>query len=612
MSKFKLFLLLLVMICNFSVTYSQEKSPLMDSIKSAGNLVFSNPKSAKIKLDKLRPLIKKESKDQLYEFYRFSGIYYAVTGDLNQALTSFKSAEEFSINNKQKTSAIIDRTIILKDLKQYESAIQELRRAEELAKSSNDTIPLIRIYSNKSAIYKNQDLLDLALEYSIKAIKIIEKTPGKEYDLNIEKQKLGNIYSSLKDYDFAIREFESILPFFIERKDLYTAAIVYLSYAEALYASEDYNKSFEKNKKAVSIFRDLKNNDLLSLALSLDAKLRNRLNYPKAQVQMVFNAALDISAKAGKQYQLEILLAYLELLNEEDLTMIFQAVYSQYASVLNSNKLSLLQQVQWNEILYQHYLKTSNENQALKTASKLITLKDSLYESQNDRKLKLLQIEYKSEVILKNNEVLNAENSLLARQNKETFYLLIFIFLSAGLIIIIIVLTLRNKELNEKKLEFKNKLLLEENTLKQKNLELKTVLLDSYKNEMIQIASRETKLKNALKKLEKTINKDEFERISDTIQMADSPMESKQIILDKIVSYDATFVKTLLKKHPDLTKAEIEFCLLIRLNLTTKEIAEILHITHKGVFMKKYRLLKKIQLDEDTNLVNYLLMVSAK
>ena len=612
MSKLKLFLLLLLMICNFSVTYSQEKSPLMDSIKSAGNLVFSNPKSAKLKLDKLRPLIKKESKDQLYEFYRFSGIYYAVTGDLNQALISFQSAEEFSINDKQRTSAIIDRTIILKDLKQYESAIEELRKAEELAKSSNDTIPLIRIYSNKSAIYKNQDLLDLALEYSIKAIKIIEKTPGKEYDLNIEKQKLGNIYTSLKDYDFAIREFESILPFFIERKDLYTAAIVYLSYAEALYASEDYNKSFEKNKKAVSIFRDLKNNDLLSLALSLDAKLRNRLNYPKAQVQMVFNSALDISAKASKQYQLEILLAYLELLNEEDLTMIFQAVYSQYASVLNSNKLSLLQQVQWNEILYEYYLKTSNENQALKTASKLIMLKDSLYESQNDRKLKLLQIEYKSEVILKNNEVLNAENSLLVRQNKETFYLLIFIFLSAGLIIIIIVLTLRNKELKEKKLEFKNKLLLEENTLKQKNLELKTVLLDSYKNEIIQIASRETKLQNALKKLEKTINKDEFERISDTIQMADSPMESKQIILDKIVSYDATFVKALLKKHPDLTKAEIEFCLLIRLNLTTKEIAEILHITHKGVFMKKYRLLKKIQLDEDTNLVNYLLMVSNK
>jgi len=137
------------MVCNFSVTYSQEKSPLMDSIKSAGNLVFSNPKSAKIKLDKLRPLIKKESKDQLYEFYRFLGIYYAVTGDLNQALTSFKSAEGFSLNNKQKTSSIIDRTIILKDLKQYEAAIEELGRAEELAKSSNDTIPLIRIYLSK-------------------------------------------------------------------------------------------------------------------------------------------------------------------------------------------------------------------------------------------------------------------------------------------------------------------------------------------------------------------------------------------------------------------------------------------------------------------------------
>lgn len=603
--------LFFIFFSNLSISFAQDENPLMDSIESAGDLVFTNPKLAKLKLDKLKPQIKENNKAEYYEYYRFLGIYYAITADLNNALSSFKSAQKFAQNPIDRVGAIIDISIIHKDLKNYELAIEELRKAEEITRSSKDTIQLIRIYSNKASIYKSQDLLDLALEYSLKAIKIIELHPEKEYDLNIEKQKLGNIYTSLQDYDFAIREFEVILPFFIKRKDYYTTAIIYLSYAEALYAAKKYSESFEKNKKALDLFRQIKNDNLLSLSLSLDAKLRNYLNYPKKQVQRVFNSALGISEKAGKQYQLEILLGYLEVLNKENLTMIFQAVYSKYASILNDEKLSLQQKVQWNEILCQYYLKTNNVKQSIKTASRLLALKDSLHALVNDKKLKLLQIEYKSEVILKNNEILNAENTLLQRQNQQKVYLLIFIFLSAALIIVVVVLTLRNKVLNEKRLELKNKLLQNENNLKQKNLELKNELIESYKNEMVQIASRETKLKNALKKLEKTINKEEFERISNTIQTAESPRETKQIILDKIISYDAAFVKKLNKKHPNLTKAEVEFCLLTRLNLTTKEMADILHITHKGVFMKRYRLLKKIQLDEDTNLLNYLLLISS-
>lgn len=610
MYKFK-FVFLLFLLCELGFAVAQEKSSLLDSLEAAGDLIFTNPKAAKLKLDRLKPLIKEENKSELYEYYRSFGIYYAVTADLNQSLISFKKAEPFAQSKKQKTSAIIDISIIYKDLKQYETAIKELKKAETIAKSTNDSMLLIRIFSNKASIYKNQDLLDLALEYSVKAINIIKKTPGKEYDLNIERQKLGNIYSALKDYDFAVREFKSILPFFIERNDHYTTAIIYFSYAEALYSSKKYSESFEKNKKAVDLFRKIKNDDLLSLALSLDAQLKNQLNYPKAKVHVVFNTALGISENASKQYLPEILLAYLELLNQEGLTMIFQSVYSKYANILNGSQLSLQQKVKWNEILHQYLIKIGNKDQAIKTASLLLKLKDSLYEAQNDKKLKLLQIEYKSEVVLRNNEVLDAENILLEKQNQEKLNLIIFIFLFSALVIIIIILALRNKELNEKKLQFKNRLLEDENLLKQKNLELKNELLVSYKNEIIQIASREAKLKLALKKLEKSINRDEFERIVDAIQTTDSPIETKQVIIDKIISYDASFVKNLNKIHPDLTKAEIEFCLLTRLNLTTKEMAEILHITQKGVFMKKYRLLKKIQLNEDTNLLNYLLLLSS-
>lgn len=69
------------------------------------------------------------------------------------------------------------------------------------------------------------------------------------------------------------------------------------------------------------------------------------------------------------------------------------------------------------------------------------------------------------------------------------------------------------------------------------------------------------------------------------------------------------FFSRLLDKHPDLTKAEIKLCALLSLNLDTKEIAAILSQEYDSVRVSRTRLRKKLSLENDEKLPNYLLKI---
>jgi DNA-binding CsgD family transcriptional regulator len=66
------------------------------------------------------------------------------------------------------------------------------------------------------------------------------------------------------------------------------------------------------------------------------------------------------------------------------------------------------------------------------------------------------------------------------------------------------------------------------------------------------------------------------------------------------------FYSKLHEKYPDLTHNEIRLSALIRLNLSSKEIASILNISIKSVEMNRYRLRKKMQLPSSINLTEFI------
>ena len=66
------------------------------------------------------------------------------------------------------------------------------------------------------------------------------------------------------------------------------------------------------------------------------------------------------------------------------------------------------------------------------------------------------------------------------------------------------------------------------------------------------------------------------------------------------------YMKKLRTKYPDLTNNELLLCAYLRMDLPTKEIAPLLNISPRGVETMRYRLKKKLELDKEISLVDFL------
>jgi len=67
------------------------------------------------------------------------------------------------------------------------------------------------------------------------------------------------------------------------------------------------------------------------------------------------------------------------------------------------------------------------------------------------------------------------------------------------------------------------------------------------------------------------------------------------------------FFKRLKTQYPDLTQSDLNLCALLRMNLSSKEIAQLLNITTRGVEIRRYRLRKRLNVASDVNLTEIML-----
>ena len=70
------------------------------------------------------------------------------------------------------------------------------------------------------------------------------------------------------------------------------------------------------------------------------------------------------------------------------------------------------------------------------------------------------------------------------------------------------------------------------------------------------------------------------------------------------------FFNKLKDRFPDLTPNELKLCAYLKMNLSTKEIAQLMNITIKAVEVGRYRLRKKLHIQPETNLYDFLIQVS--
>jgi len=123
------------------------------------------------------------------------------------------------------------------------------------------------------------------------------------------------------------------------------------------------------------------------------------------------------------------------------------------------------------------------------------------------------------------------------------------------------------------------------------------------KNEMLD-ALKERVLKSmpASGKRDDTLLSTVIDQIEST-RNAENDWKAFEQQLDQI---HHNFMRTLSERYPELTPAELKVCALLRTNLATKEISNLLCISERTVENHRYRLRKKIGLPVDANLMLFL------
>lgn len=100
-----------------------------------------------------------------------------------------------------------------------------------------------------------------------------------------------------------------------------------------------------------------------------------------------------------------------------------------------------------------------------------------------------------------------------------------------------------------------------------------------------------------LKRMIKTLSDDD---------KIDKEWESFAKHFDKVHS---DFLVALKQKHQNITPNELKLCAYLRMNLTTKEIAQLSNISVRGVEIGRYRLRKKLQIPTELSLFDYLMSI---
>jgi ligand-binding sensor domain-containing protein/DNA-binding CsgD family transcriptional regulator len=105
---------------------------------------------------------------------------------------------------------------------------------------------------------------------------------------------------------------------------------------------------------------------------------------------------------------------------------------------------------------------------------------------------------------------------------------------------------------------------------------------------------------------------DEFKkmlRILEEENKMDKDWEQFAVHFDKVHS---DFLRILKSAYPSLSAHEMKLCAYLRMNLSSKEIAQLENISTRGVEISRYRLRKKLKIATETNLFDFLMELHAK
>jgi len=135
-------------------------------------------------------------------------------------------------------------------------------------------------------------------------------------------------------------------------------------------------------------------------------------------------------------------------------------------------------------------------------------------------------------------------------------------------------------------------------------------------NNSLQVVKKNKVLNGIIHKLKDIDNevlddaaKTQFSKLNRSIVKEVNADKSWKDLEKHIKNVHFDFLKRLKEKHPTISPRELDLSTYLLMNMSTKEIAEIMNISSGGVELARYRLRKKLGLNKKENLIGFLMNI---
>lgn len=525
------------------------------------------------------------------------GIVHYYQKEYDSALVRFETA--LKINKELghrwgQASALNQIGAVQNHQNKYYEAIQSFQQAGEIFKATGDSLALAKSIENRGVSYNLMGHRQKATEYFFNAIQLYEKVNNdigigrgylqisnlfidqKEYKKGLEylnealpkvkaggnKQYIGAIlhnmavcYKGLKEYEKALDYFQEAL----QQKKLTgnkkTLASSQSGIGTTYFEKGDYDKAIKYQKEALQNYTTKGSGKNKVLTNNAIARSYLKIKKPDSAKQYV-SRAIDITKALG----------YLD--GEKEASHILGLIAEQEGKI----------------------------EQALGFYKDFEQLKDSVYTLENEKRVRELQTIYETEKKEQKIEFLEQEAEINSLQR---------ILLISGLLLSVIIFGLGFYGLRQKvkRNQLEKEKLDRELAFKKKELTTHTLQIVK-KNEVL------GKLKQKVEELQCTENASNgYQQLVRTIDfdlMNDNHWENFARYFEEVHKDFNAIIK---QKFPDVTPNELRLMALLKMNLSSKEMANILNISADGIKKARQRLRKKMQLSPKDSLETAILEI---
>lgn len=480
----------------------------------------------------------------------------------------------------------------------WNRAVKYVELAEaEAKKTANSDLLLAQVYKTAGSIYSSKDVLDVTLQYYLKAYEIY-KSINKTEEIFKMQNNLAIVYAGSNNEAKALQYFLNVYHYQKAKKES-DKLVKILNNIGTIYLGKNVDSSLYYFHKADFIAKTLKNNTLTAYvytnlarayALKKD-KINANIYFEKAFT--LINTPIDNSLKA---FIHESFSSY----NLENKKLDDAIANAEQGLALSKENVFSFSGLRLNKILYQAYLEKEDYKNAVFYFQKYNTISDSINIEQKAVNMERIRLE-------QDYKVRSQIRSFEEEKKRFKYYVAGLIMLVGILALIILLIRYRNKNIKNQ-LE-KEKLKTKQQELKQ-SLEAKNMVLIGKAMSEIHRTDNINEILTDLKKIKlQTANKEMQNAIDIVLKRLQKDL-NVDIWKEFEISFEQvhkSFFDKLTIDYPSLTPKERRLCALLYLDLTTKEICQITGQSLIAIENARTRLRKKFDLtNEKINLSTYL------